>query len=107
MKTMRIFESALGCTIGLRNDNSNSELIRFKVSLKTLEKNDIKVECFNLLDLPMEFINNKSINKLINNGERLGKLPIIVLDDEIVFMGRYPTNDELATLLNIPVSCFN
>jgi hypothetical protein len=31
-------------------------------------------------------------------------LPVTVLDDEIVLTGRYPTNEEFVTLLNIPMS---
>lgn len=100
MKKMSIYEPAMCCATGLCGVGVDPELLRISTVLNTLKKNDIVVERFNLSNAPMEFVNNKEVNSLIN-AKGVEELPATVLDGEIVITGRYPTNEEFIKLLEI------
>lgn len=103
MNRMQIFEPAMCCSTGLCGVGIDQELLRISTVLSSLEKNDVKVERFNLSSAPQEFINNKEINDFIKvNG--VDKLPVTILNGKIVLTGRYPTNLEFIRLLNVPKS---
>ncbi|WMJ88216.1 arsenite efflux transporter metallochaperone ArsD [Anaerocolumna sp. MB42-C2] len=101
MKKMQIFEPAMCCPTGLCGVGVDPELMRISTVLNTLKKNGITINRYNLTNAPQEFVNNKSVNNCLKE-KGVDSLPIIVLDDEIVITGRYPTNDEFVKLLNIP-----
>ncbi|WP_313134941.1 arsenite efflux transporter metallochaperone ArsD [Anaerocolumna sp.] len=101
MKKMQIFEPAMCCSTGLCGVSVDLELLRISTLLSALEKNGIQVERYNLSGSPQEFVKNKAINDYIKKKGAEG-LPAVVIDDEIVITGRYPSNDEFVKLLNIP-----
>ena len=103
MKKMRIFETAMCCSTGLCGVGVDTELLRITTVLNSLKKNGIEVDRFNLTNAPMEFINSKTVNDFLNT-KGVDELPAIVLDGEILITGRYPSNEEFAKLLNIPLS---
>lgn len=101
MKKMFIYEPAMCCSTGLCGVGVDPELIRISTVLNTLKRKGAEVERFNLSSSPQEFINNKDVNEFINV-KGVDELPIIVIDGEIVITGRYPTNDEFTSLLDLP-----
>jgi len=103
MKKMQIFEPAMCCSTGLCGVGVDTELLRITTVLNSLKKNGIEVDRFNLTNAPMEFIDNKAVNHLLNT-KGVDELPAIVLDGEIMITGRYPSNEEFAKLLNIPIN---
>ncbi|MGL4209378.1 MAG: arsenite efflux transporter metallochaperone ArsD [Candidatus Adiutrix sp.] len=101
MKKMCIYEPAMCCDTGICGIGFDPELLRISAVLNALKKNGVSVGRFNLNSAPMAFVTDKAINELIKqNG--VEALPAVVLDGEIVITGRYPTNDEFASLLKIP-----
>lgn len=102
MKKMQIYEPAMCCPTGLCGVGVDSELLRISTVLNSLKKNSVEVERFNLTNTPMKFITNKAINQLIND-KGVDELPATVVDGEIIIRGRYPTNEEIVELLNIPM----
>jgi len=105
MKKLQIFEPAMCCATGLCGVGVDTELLRISTVLSTLEKKGIKVERFNLSNTPMEFITNETVNNFLKDKGAEG-LPISVLDGEIVITGRYPSNEELTKLLELPADVF-
>ena len=101
MKKMQIFEPAMCCSTGLCGVGVDAELLRISTILNTLKKNGVEVERFNLLNSPQKFVMNKVVNNFIRD-KGIEGLPATVLDGEIVITGRYPINEELVKLLNIP-----
>jgi len=101
MKKMIIYEPAMCCSTGLCGVSVDPELLRISTVLSSLNKNGIKVIRYNLSSAPQEFVKNTEVNKLMSVGG-VEVLPITVLDGEIVKKGSYPTNDEMALLLNVP-----
>lgn len=103
MKKLQIYEPAMCCSTGLCGVGVDPELLRISTVLSTLDKNDVKVDRFNLSNSPQEFIKNKDVNLLIKS-KGMDVLPLTVLDGEIVITGRYPTNEEFVKYLNVPRS---
>jgi hypothetical protein len=103
MKSMQIFEPAMCCDTGLCGVGVDPELLRISTVLNSLSKNGVTVERFNLSSAPQVFVTNKVVNDFIKT-KSVDELPLITFDGEIIITGRYPTNDEFVTLLNIPQS---
>jgi hypothetical protein len=103
MKKIQIFEPAMCCPTGLCGVGVDPELLRISTVLNTLKKDGVEIERFNLTNSPMEFINNKIVNKYINE-KGADVLPATVVDGEITISGRYPTNEEIVKFLGISVS---
>ncbi|HVI41526.1 MAG TPA: arsenite efflux transporter metallochaperone ArsD, partial [Anaerovoracaceae bacterium] len=102
MKKITIYEPAMCCPTGLCGVSIDPELLRISTLQNTLKKNGVEMQRFNLSNSPQEFINNKEVNKFINeNGAE--KLPLTLIDDEIVVTGRYPTDEEIAKLINVTI----
>ncbi|WP_143321145.1 arsenite efflux transporter metallochaperone ArsD [Clostridium sp. HBUAS56010] len=101
MKKMQIFEPAMCCDTGLCGVSVDPELLRISTVLNALKKNGVAVDRFNLSSAPMAFVNNKTINGFINE-KGVEELPAVMVDEKIVMTGRYPTNEELASLLEVP-----
>ncbi|WP_182188410.1 arsenite efflux transporter metallochaperone ArsD [Pectinatus frisingensis] len=106
MKTMQIFEPAMCCSTGLCGATVDPELLRISTVLDILKKHTISVERYNLTSTPMAFINNKIISKfLFDKGP--DSLPVVLLDDKIILIGRYPANAEFIKWLDLPADLLN
>lgn len=101
MKKMQIFETALCCPTGLCGVSVDPELLRITTVLNNLNKNGIAVDRYNLSSDPQMFIDNNTVNQFLNDKGVEG-LPLTLLDGEVVIIGRYPSNDEFISLLEIP-----
>ena len=111
MKTMKIFEPAMCCPTGLCGVSVDPELLRVSTVLNTLKENGIEVQRFNLTSAPVEFVNHKAVAEFL---QKFGpdKLPVVTVDDFIVITGRYPSNEEFTSwldlspeLLGVPSCC--
>jgi uncharacterized protein (DUF488 family) len=103
MKKMQIFEPAMCCDTGLCGVSVDPELLRISTVLNALKKNGVAVDRFNLSSAPMAFVHNKVINTFINE-KGVEELPVVMVDEQIVITGHYPTNEELISLLEVPAS---
>ena len=100
MKTMKIFEPAMCCPTGLCGVSVDSELLRVSTVLNTLKGKGIEVQRYNLTSAPMEFVNHTAVAEFL---KKFGpeKLPVIMVDDFIVITGRYPSNEEFTSWLEL------
>ena len=100
MKTMKIFEPAMCCPTGLCGVGVDPELLRVSTVLNTLKENGVEVQRYNLTSAPNEFVNHKSVAEFL---QKFGpdKLPVILVEDVIVITGRYPSNEEFTSWLEI------
>jgi hypothetical protein len=100
VKKMILYEPAMCCPTGLCGVGINPELLRISTVLANLKKHGIQVERYNLTNAPQEFMKNAEVHQLLSKGA--GILPVVVLDGKAVITGRYPSNDELISMLNVP-----
>lgn len=101
MKEMKIYEPAMCCETGICGVGVDTELLRISTVVSNLRNNGVSVQRFNLTNFPQEFISNADINKLIM-GDGVDSLPATVVDGQIVKTKKYPTNDEIIEMLQIP-----
>ncbi len=100
MKKMLIYEPAMCCPTGLCGVGVDPELLRISTALNTLKKKGIIIERYNLSNSPQEFVNNEEISRLMEAGG-VEILPATVVDGEVKITKRYPTNEEIITLLDL------
>lgn len=100
MKTMKIYEPAMCCPTGLCGVGVDPELLRISTVLNTLKQSGIDVPRFNLTSAPDEFVKSKAVTEFL---QKFGpdKLPVATVEDMIVIAGRYPTNDEFTSWLDL------
>lgn len=101
MKKMCIYEPALCCETGLCGVNVDPELLRISTALNTLKNEGVVIERYNLNNAPMEFVKSSIVNQYVNE-KGVDGLPVVTVNGEIVLAGRYPANDEILTLLDLP-----
>ena len=100
MKIMKIYEPAMCCPTGLCGVGVDPELLRISTVLNTLKQNGIEVQRFNLTSAPAEFVKSKAVTEYL---QKFGpeKLPVVTVEDIIVITGRYPTNAEFTSWLDL------
>lgn len=106
MKKITIYEPSMCCPTGLCGIGIEPELLRISTVFNNLKKKGIEIERYNLTNSPMKFITNKTVNRMINE-KGVEELPLTLVDEEVAITGRYPSNDEIADFLDIPVNSFN
>jgi len=103
MKHMEIFEQAMCCPTGLCGPSIDPELLRVSTVLDTLKQHGIDVGRYNLTSAPLKFVQTKAVTDFLqHHGPE--DLPLILVDGTVQFAGRYPTNDEFASLIGFDPS---
>lgn len=102
MKAVRIYEPVMCCNTGVSGVGIDSELMRMSKLMKIFLKEGIDVKRLDLSKTPQEFMKNTEVMGLIQE-KKTDILPITVVEDKVVLMGRYPTNEEFAKFLEIPI----
>ena len=98
MKKMYIYEGAMCCSTGVCGPSPDDELMRVSTMVFKLTRSGASIERYNLTNNPKEFVDNKTVNKLLDEkGEDV--LPIVIVDDEVVMTGKYPSNEEFYEML--------
>ncbi|MHB1392614.1 MAG: arsenite efflux transporter metallochaperone ArsD [Clostridia bacterium] len=103
MKKMIIFEPAMCCSTGVCGPSVDKELLRVSTVINNLKNNGILVERYNLSSNPQIFVDNKEINRILNN-EGVEVLPVTMVDGVVVKTKTYPTDEEFSNLLDVPAS---
>lgn len=93
MKKMVIFDPAMCCSTGVCGPSVDKNLLRVSTVINRLEKKGVLVERHNLTSNPQIFVDNKEINKMLND-EGIDILPVTMVDGKVVKTKEYPTNEE-------------
>ena len=98
MKKMYLYEDAMCCSTGVCGPSPDEELMRVATLIDKLTKSGASIDRYNLTNNTKKFVENKTINNLL--GEK-GKdvLPVVMVNDEVVMTGRYPSNEEFYEML--------
>ncbi|MCF1627414.1 arsenite efflux transporter metallochaperone ArsD [Tetragenococcus koreensis] len=104
MSKISLYEPAMCCDTGVCGPGMDTELLRMSSVVQTLENtDDVEVERFNLTNNPGAFVENAKIGELLQTkGAEI--LPVVLLDDEIVKMAGYPSNDEFTVYTGVNFS---
>ena len=106
MKKIEIYDPAMCCSTGVCGPGIDQELLRVSTTINNLEKNGVNIERYNLTNNPQSFIDNKTINEILNK-DGVDVLPVTTVDGLVVKTKKYLTNDEFIKLLDVPESYLN
>ncbi|HEX9058830.1 MAG TPA: arsenite efflux transporter metallochaperone ArsD [Clostridia bacterium] len=101
MAKMIIFDPAMCCSTGVCGPSVDKELLRVSTVISNLKNKGVFVERYNLTNNPQIFVDNKEINKLLNDGG-VEILPVTMVDGVVVKTKAYPTGEEFCNLLGLP-----
>jgi hypothetical protein len=99
MKKLDVFDPAMCCSTGVCGPDVDPALVAFAADLKWVAEQGVTVERHNLGTEPQAFAANPAVLREVEAG--LDRLPIIVIDGQIVSTGLYPTRDQLAARLGL------
>ena len=94
MKTLEVFDPAM--------TYFDPALVRFAADLKWIEKYGVTVLRYNLGKNPQAFTANKAVAKEMKAG--VDRLPVILVDGNVVSTGRYLSRKQLVEKLGIAVA---
>lgn len=100
---MVIFEPAMCCDTGVCGPSVDQELLRLSTVLNNLKDQGVLVERYNLTNNPQIFVDNQTINTILNE-EGVEALPVTIVDGKVFKKQAYPTNEEIKEQLNVPAS---
>ncbi|WP_010649716.1 arsenite efflux transporter metallochaperone ArsD [Oceanobacillus massiliensis] len=100
MKKVEIFDPAMCCSTGVCGPSVDPDLTRVASAVYSLGKKNFDVTRYNLANDPGAFTDKKEVNQLLHE-KGADALPITLLNNEVVKIGSYPTNDELAEWLDV------
>lgn len=91
---LEIFEPSLCCDSGVCGPEPDKVLIELQNAIQLLKKAGVETKRYAINQAPLVFVQNAVVRDFIKaNGP--GKLPLVLLDSQIIKIGGYPTLDEL------------
>jgi len=103
MKNIQVFDPALCCSSGVCGTDVDQKLVDFSADVDWAKQQGAQIERFNLAQQPMAFAENVPVKNLLQQGGEAA-LPVILLDEQVMLSGRYPTRIELAKWLDLTVA---
>lgn len=100
MKTLKIYDPAMCCPTGVCGTDVDTTLVSLANFLSSLDKEKFEVSRFGLTTEPAEYVSNKEVARVLNE-EGVDCLPLVFVDDELVFKGEYPQVPALSAKLGL------
>jgi len=92
---IQIFDPPLCCPTGVCGPAVDPELARISADVAWLAARGVTVERFNLAQQPQAFIANARVSGILREAGEAA-LPLVLGDDAVLAVGRYPTREALA-----------
>ena len=102
MPTLQIYDPPMCCSTGVCGVNVDPQLSQLVADLNFLKQQGVAVERFNLKDHIKAFTENPQV--IAEMGAENEFLPIFVWQGKIVCKGAYPSRQQLAKWVGVPVS---
>ncbi|KRG13981.1 arsenic resistance operon repressor [Virgibacillus soli] len=100
MKKVEIFDPAMCCSTGVCGPSMDPELTRVASVIYSLEKKGFYIIRYQLTNDPDKFAGNSEVNAVLHE-KGPDALPVILVNDRVIKVGRYPTNEEFAEWFNV------
>jgi hypothetical protein len=91
---LEIFEPALCCSTGVCGPEPDNALLDLQNVILLLQKAGVAVHRYAINQQPLAFSKNETVKQFVR-AEGPGKLPLTLLDGELLKAGDYPTLEEL------------
>lgn len=100
MKEIKVFDPPMCCDTGVCGPDVDPALSQFAADLKWLADQGISVTRHNLGNEPEAFVSNEVVQTALQSSGN-DCLPLLVVGDEIVARGFYPTRQQLTSLVGV------
>ena len=94
MNKVEIFDPAMCCSTGVCGPSVDPELTRVASAIYSLEKKGFNIKRYQLTMNPGKFAENDEITSVFKE-KGPDALPVILVNDQVVKVESYPTNEEL------------
>jgi hypothetical protein len=102
MKSLKVFDPAMCCSTGVCGVDVDPVLAQFAADLQWIASHEVSVRRHNLGKDPRAFAADPAVVKELEAG--MDRLPIIMVDGQIVSAGKYPSRRQLAETLGIALA---
>ncbi|SMG11943.1 arsenic metallochaperone ArsD family protein [Cedecea sp. NFIX57] len=99
MSRIEIYEAAGCCATS--SVNVQQADLQWSADLDWAKQNGIAIQRYNLAKNPASFINNPTVNNLLNESGS-SVLPVVLVDGVLALAGKRPNRVDLARWANIP-----
>jgi hypothetical protein len=100
MKTLKIYDPAMCCPTGVCGTSVDTKLVQLANFLNSLDKTMFEVKRFGLSTNPQEYVKNSEVSRLLNE-EGVECLPLIFLDNTLLFKKDYPNVPALSSKMGL------
>jgi hypothetical protein len=97
---LRVFDPPMCCSTGVCGPTVDPDLVRFARDLAWLRHHDVEVERYNLAQEPDAFVKNAAVLAVLND-QGAERLPIVIVDGEILEETGYPSRERLLELVGL------
>ena len=101
MAKLALYDPAMCCSTGVCGASVDPEVVRFARDIAWLKHHGVEVERFNLAQEPAAFVQNPTVLALMQEQDA-SILPVVLVGDEVVATGAYPSRQELKNLVGLP-----
>ena len=96
--TVELFDPPMCCPTGLCGPTLDQTLLDVNEMILTLQAEGVSVERYQLTSHPQAFLNNAEVMRLVRE-KQMAALPIIIVREQVVKVGAYPTLSEVKSFL--------
>jgi hypothetical protein len=101
MAMIEVFDPPMCCSTGVCGPEPDARLATFAADLDWLKRQGVQVRRYNLTQEPAAFINQPEVARVLRETDGEG-LPVLIIDDEVVSQGVYPSRQQLAQWTGLP-----
>jgi hypothetical protein len=96
---VEFFDPPMCCPTGLCGPTLDQTLLDMNEMILALQRENVRVERYQMSSNPNAFLNNAEVMKLIRE-KQMDALPIIVVRGKVIKVGAYPSTEEIKAVLN-------
>ncbi len=96
---VELFDPPMCCPTGLCGPALDQTLLDVNEMILTLQRDNVRVERYQMAGNPNAFLNNAEVMKLVRE-KQMEALPIIVVRGKVIKVGAYPSAEEIRAALN-------
>lgn len=101
MKKLSVYDPPQCCSTGVCGPDADDTLVQFAAALDHLKRQGVEVARFDLGHNPGAFVQNRTVKDTLDR-EGMSCLPLVIVDDQILTRGGYPTRNALEQMLDAP-----
>jgi hypothetical protein len=96
---VELFDPPMCCPTGLCGPTLDQTLLDVSEMLLTLQRENLRVERYQMTSNPNAFLGNAEVMKLVRE-QQMAALPITIVHGKVIKAGAYPTLTEIKANLN-------